>query len=146
REVVRRLLLLAAERARHVDREPVVDVSTTLAVQLRRALAAQALDGAVLGAGRHPDALRARQRGHLHGGAADGLGDRDRHVHLEVVALAAEHRRVAHTRDYVEVAGRTAAAPGLTLAGQPHAAAFLYARGNVHAVALDLHGLATAAP
>src|SRR5438477_4663200 len=47
-------------------------------------------------------------------------------------------------RDYVEVAGRTAAAPGLALAGQPDAARVLHGRGDVHPVALDLHGLAAA--
>src|ERR671918_2237269 len=38
-QVVHRLALLARERARHVDRQPVVDVAAAAAVQLRRALA-----------------------------------------------------------------------------------------------------------
>src|SRR6185437_14507184 len=68
--------------------------------------------------------------------------DRDRHVHLEVVALAPEHRRVGDARDHVQVARRATPSPGLALGGQPHAAAVLHARRDVHAVALHLHGLA----
>src|SRR6185503_3763610 len=70
-QVVHRLLLLAAERARHVDAEAVVDVAAALAVELGRPLTTQPLDRAVLGAGRHADALAARERGHLHGRPAD---------------------------------------------------------------------------
>src|SRR4051812_21239646 len=119
-----------------------MDIAAALVGQLRRALAAQALDGAVLGAGGHADALLAIQSRHLHGRAADGFGDRDRHVHLEVVALALEDRRVRHLRDHVEVAGRTALAAGLALRREPDAAAVLHARGDVRLVALHLARLA----
>src|SRR4051812_21513438 len=61
-EVVDRLALLARQRAGHVDREPVVDVAAAAAAQLRRALAAQALHGAVLGARWDADALRPAER------------------------------------------------------------------------------------
>src|SRR5918999_5103533 len=57
-QVVDRLALLARERARHVDHQPVVDVAPAAAAQLRRPLAPQALDRAVLRARGHADALR----------------------------------------------------------------------------------------
>ena len=98
----------------------------------------------MLGARGHADALGAGERGHLDRRAADRLGDRDRHLHLEVVALALEDRRLAHARDHVEVAGRPAARPRLALAGEPHAAAVAHAGRDVHPVALDLARAAAA--
>src|SRR5206468_3868392 len=68
---------------------------------------------------------------------ADRLGDRQRHLDLEVVALGLEHRGRLHARDDVEVAGRAAAATGLALAGQAHARAVLDAGRDVDPVALD---------
>ena len=46
------------------------------------------------------------------------LGDRDRHLDLEVVALGLEHRRLLDVGDHVQVAGRAAAQAGLALAGE----------------------------
>ena len=94
--------------------------------------------------GRHADPLRAGERRHLDRRALDRLDDRDRDVHLEVVALALEDRALGDARDHVQVAGRAAAAAGLALAGQPHAAAVAHARRDVHLVALDLARLAAA--
>ena len=54
------LLLLVGEVARHLDLEPVADVAAAAAARLRRALAAQPLDGPVLGPGRDPDPLACR--------------------------------------------------------------------------------------
>ena len=95
RERLDRLALLVGEVARDVDHEAVVDVAALGALaEQRRALAAQALDRPVLGAAGHAQLLRAVQRRDLDVGAADRLGDRDRHLDLEVVALALEHRRL----------------------------------------------------
>ena len=47
----------------------------------------------------------------------------DRNVDLEVVATAAEDRRLTNACDRVEVARRSAAAPGLALPGEPDPAA-----------------------
>src|ERR671933_789618 len=55
-EVVHDLRLLARQLLRHVDHEAVVDVGASAAVELRRALAAQPLDRAMLGP--RPDAQR----------------------------------------------------------------------------------------
>src|SRR3954454_6671533 len=71
RKLLDRLLLLLRERLRDLDPEAVVDVATATTGDLRRALAAQALDGAVARAGRHPDLLGAAERRHLHGAAGD---------------------------------------------------------------------------
>src|SRR6185503_18527009 len=138
-ELLHGIALLVGELARDVDHEAVVDVAARLAAgHRRRALAAQPLDGAVTGAAGHAQLLRAVQRRHLDVGAAQRLGDRDRHLDLEVVALAPEHRRLADVRDDVEVAGRAAAQPGLALAGEPDPRALLDARRDVHAVLLEL--------
>src|SRR3954451_17650879 len=133
-----RLGLLPAEAGGNVDDEAVVDVPAgpRAGAELRRALAAQALDGAVLRAGRDAESLRAMQRRHFDLGAADRLRDRERHLDLDVVALALEHRALLHVGHHEEVAGRAAVAAGLALAGEPHARALLDAGRDVHAVAL----------
>src|SRR4051794_30100842 len=135
---VDRLLLLAVQRARHVDRELVVDVAAAAASELRRALAAQPLHRSMLRAGRYAYPLRPVQRRDLHGRTAYRLRDRDRHVDLEVLALAPEDRRVRDARDHVQVAWRTAAATGLALSGEAHATAVPHSRGHVRSVALHL--------
>ena len=66
--------------------------------------------------GLHPQRLGAVERRHLHLGAAQRLGDRQRDLDLDVVALALEHRRRRDVGDQVEVAGRAAAATRLALA------------------------------
>ena len=71
--------------------------------------------------------------GHLHLGAAQRLGDRQRHLDLEVLALALEHGRGSDVRDHVQVAGRPAVAARLALAGQADAAALAHAGGDVDA-------------
>ena len=118
-ELVDRRRLLRLSGGGHVDDEAVVDVAAALAAELRRALAAQALDRAVLAcpAGTR-SFLAPLQRRHLDLGAARRLGDGERDLDLEVVALALEDRRRLDVGDDVEVAGRAAVAPGLALAGQ----------------------------
>ena len=50
----------------------------------------------------------AAERGHLDGRAERRLGERDRHVHAEVQAVALEHRMLAHVDGEDEVARLTA--------------------------------------
>ena len=121
-----------------------MDVAATLAVQPRRALAAQALDRVVLRTRRDADLLRPAQRGDLDRRAADGLDDRDRDLDLEVIALALEDRRLGDVGDDVQVARLAGAHARLALAGQADATAVADARWDVHAVALDLARLARA--
>src|SRR4051794_3695750 len=146
RELLDGLLLLRGELVRHLDHEPIVQVTAAgTGAERRRTLAAQALERAVLGAGRHAQALGAVQRRDLDLGAGERLGDGDRDLDLEVVALGLEDRRLAHVRDHVEVARRPAAQAGLALAGQPDARALLDAGRDVHPIALHLAQAALAA-
>ena len=138
RQVVDSLALLARKRARDVDQQFVVDVAAPAAAELRRTLAAQPLHRAVLRARGNAYALGRRERRHLDRGAADRLGDRDRHLDLEVVALAREDRRLAHARNHVEVSGGAVARACLALPRQSHPTAVADAAQDIHAVALDL--------
>ena len=98
----------------------------------------------MLGPGRDADPLGPAQRGDVDRRPADRLDDRDRDVHLEVVSAAAEHGRVAHARDRVQIAWRAAAPARLALAGQAHPAAVADAGGDVDPVALHLASLPAA--
>src|SRR5207253_10757156 len=111
RELIDGCALLLVELARNVDHEAVVQIPAIRARatrELRRAGAAQALHRAVRRARPHAQRLGALERRHLHLGPAQGLGDRQRDLDLEVVALAFEHRRGGHMRDQIEVARRSA--------------------------------------
>src|SRR5581483_2479810 len=133
RQLVNRLGLLRRERGGDVDHEAVVDVATALATEARRAFAAQALDGAVLGAAGHAQALGTVQRRNLDDGALDRLRDRQRNLDLEVLAVALEDRRLDDARDHVQNTRRPGARPrgGLALAGEPDPAAVADARRDV---------------
>src|SRR5690606_5850306 len=122
------------------DNEPVVDVATLGAgvlVELRRALAAQALDRPVAGAAGDAQRLAAVERRHLHLGAAGCLRDRQRALDPAVVPAALEDRRLGHVRDRVQVARRPAVAAGLTLPGETDARPLADPGGDVDPVALD---------
>ena len=108
-------------------------------------LAAQALDAARARARRDAQRLAAVERRDLDLGAAQRLGHRQRHLDLDVVALAREDRRLLHVRDDVEVARRTAVAARLALAGEADPAALADAGRDVDAVALDRPRAALAA-
>src|ERR1700685_1793035 len=138
-QLLDRLLLLLAELLWDVDHEAVVDVAAPglAGAEPRRSLAAQTLDGAVGRAGSHAQRLGAIQRGHLHLRSAQRLGDAQWHLDLEIVALAGEQRGRGDVGDQIQVAGMSTLASGLALAGQADATAVAYARGNVHAQALD---------
>src|ERR1700684_4042742 len=113
-------LLVLAQLVGHVDHEAVAQVAALrrrAAVQLRRALAAQALDGSVRRAGLDAQRLRPVERRHLHVGAAERLGGAQRELDLEVLALAREDGRRRDVRDQGEVAGPSAAAARLAPAG-----------------------------
>src|SRR4051794_7519481 len=136
RQLPHRLLLLPRQRRRDVDDEAVVDVAAVLPAELRRALAADALHGAVLRAAGDPQGLAPVEGRDLDLGALQRLGDRERHLDLDVVALAGEDRRALDVHDHEQVAGRAAVRPRLALAGEPDLAALLHAGGDVGPVAL----------
>src|SRR6266487_245704 len=118
-EPLRRLFLLLGQLLRHRDLQPVADVAATAAPGLRRPLAAQTLDRAVLGPLADLDLLRPLQGRHLDRRPAQRLGNRDRHGDLEVAAVEPfEDRGGGGAGDDEEVARRPAALPGLALAGE----------------------------
>ena len=86
---------------------------------------------------RHAQGLAPVERGDLDLRAAQRLGQGQRDLDLDVVALAREDRRLEHVGDDEQVAGRSAVAARLALAGEADLAALAHARGNVDAVALD---------
>src|SRR4029077_945566 len=125
---------------------PVADVAAALAPRLRRALAAQPPDRSLPGPGGHLDLLRPVQGRHLDRRAAQRLGDRDRHRHLEAAAVEAlEDGGGGDAGDDVEVAGRAAAGAGLAFPGDPDPRPVLDPRRDPHLVALGLPGEAGAA-
>ena len=78
--------------------------------------------------------------------AAQRLGDRDRHRHLEVAVVEPlEDRGGGDPGGHVEVAGRAAARAGLALAGEADPGAVLDPGRDVDLVALGLLGQAGAA-
>ena len=107
--------------------QTVVDVAAPLLVQPLRAFAAQALNRAVLvPAGRQ--ALEPSKVGTSTTAPWRASGMVQRHLDLEVVAVALEHRGLRHPGDHVQVTGVRAAQPGLALAGQPDTAALVHPR------------------
>src|SRR5205807_9654896 len=93
RELVDRLALAFVELRRQVDYEAIMDVASTVAAEARRPLAAEPLDGAVRRPRRHAESLAPIERRNLDLGALQSLGNRQRHLDLDVVALADEDRR-----------------------------------------------------
>ena len=81
----------SVERVGDVEHEAVADVPARGAAELGRALAAQTLDRAGLGPRLYAQSLRSVKRRHLYLSAAQGLGDRERDLDLQIVAPAREH-------------------------------------------------------
>ena len=102
-------------------------------VELGRPLAGHAQRAAVLAAGGHRDLHAAVQRGNLDLGAQRRLGEGDRHLHHQVVALSGEYRAGHHAGDHVQVAGRAAPHAGAALALELDAGAVLGALRDAHA-------------
>ena len=91
--------------------------------------------------GLHAQRLRAVERRHLHLGAVSASGIVSGTSTSRLSPLRVNTRRGRDAHDQIEVARRAAAAPGLALAGEAHAAAVANAGGDVHAHALDrAHG------
>src|SRR5512134_378172 len=110
-----------------------------MAVQIAGARRAHALD-ALAAQAEHPPGLRLRRNLHgrlaVEGGDVDlaaqrGDGEADRHLAMQVVAVALEDRVLAQVDDDVEVAGRTAVDARFTLAGEPNAVALVDTRRNL---------------
>ena len=86
------------------------------------------------------------QRRHLDGPAQGRLADRDRHLTVQILALAHEQRMLADAENAVQIARRRPRLAGLALAGQPNAHVVVHAGRNVHRQrAFDLDGTASVA-
>src|SRR5690606_23838209 len=72
------------------------------------------------------------ERGHFEGAAERRRRHGDRHLAIEVGAVALEEFVRLDRQEDVEVAGRSAAQAGFALVGEPDAGAVLDAGGNVH--------------
>src|SRR5690349_13669825 len=88
-ELLDRLLLGLRELLRHREVHARDQIAPPRALELRRAAALDAQELAVLGAGRDLEGHLAVRSRHLDGGPERGLGERDRHVDLEVRITAA---------------------------------------------------------
>src|SRR5207249_10676209 len=122
RKLLDGLTLLLGQRLRNFDPHPVANVTAPSPGQLLWTFSSQALNAPVSRAGGDANLLRPVQGGHLDGGAPHRLRDRDRHLDLQVVALAVEHGRSCDVGYDVVIPGRPAGDPRLALAGAPAAA------------------------
>src|SRR5690606_32629438 len=130
-ELLQQFALLGGEVDRGLHHHAAVEVARGAAAHRTHALAAQAEGLAGLGLGRDPDLDLAAQGGHRDHVAQRGLGDADRHLAVQVVAVAGEDRMLAHAHFDVEVARRGAGRAGLALAGQADAVAAVHAGGDL---------------
>ncbi len=133
------------EPDRRLDHHLAEEVSGIARAQPLDALAAQAKDLPGLGLGRHLHLGRAVERRDLDLAAEGGLRKADRHLAVQVVAIALKHPVRPEMDDDVEVAGRSAVHAGLALAGEANAIALVHAGRNLDReglVALDAPGAA----
>src|SRR5206468_6779029 len=116
-----------------------VEVAFPAAAKVGHALPGQPEDATVLRLRRHAERAPPAQRLHLHLAAERGVPDEDRHVGVEVVALALE-ARVRQQLDFeVQVAARSAVHTGVALAGHLQSPAILDAGRDLYLDALALH-------
>src|SRR5690606_3577419 len=130
-ELLQQFALLGGEVDRGLDHHAAVQVARRAAAHRAHALAAQAEGLAGLGLGRDPDLGLATERRHVDHVAEGGLRNADRHLAVQVVAVAGEDRMLAHAHFHVEVAWRGARRTGLALAGQADAVTAVHACGNL---------------
>ena len=105
--------------------------------RLGRPLAAQAEAAAVLGAGGQGHGRGAVDRGHLDPGAQHRLGQRYRHLALDVAAAALEDGVRRDPDDHVQVPRRRAARGGAPLAGDAYLRTRVDARRDLDLALLD---------
>src|SRR5262249_22556943 len=120
-ERLEQFALTFVELDRRFDHDFADEVADLAAAHVAHALAAQAEQFARLRLGRNLDYRFAAERRHFEFRAERGLGKTDRHLAVEIVALALEDRVLAHVDFDVEIARRRAGRTGLALARQAHA-------------------------
>src|SRR5690606_24099935 len=143
-QLVQQLALLVGQVHRRLDHHLAVKVAGGAAAYRLHALVAQAEDLAGLGFGGDADLGLAAEGGHAGDVAQRGLGDADRHLAVQVVAVALEDRVLANADFDIEIAGLGSRRAGLALAGQADAIAVVDARGHLHRQHLFLFHAAVA--
>src|SRR5690606_31122223 len=144
-ELPEQLLLLAGEVHGRLHHDVAEHVAGDLAAHRFDALAAQAELLAALGFRRNLQRHAAVQRRHLHLAAERGRGEADRHIAMQVAALAAEDRMRPDPHFHVQVARRTAILSRLAFAGEANAVAGVHAGGNLYRQGADFLLAAAAA-
>ena len=105
-ELVHQIALFGGEIDRGFHHHLAVEVARRAAAHRLDALVAQAEDLAGLGLGGNADLGLASQRGYTHRIAERSLGDADRHLAMQVVAIALEDAVRAYPHFHVQVSGR----------------------------------------
>src|SRR5690606_12770379 len=131
-ELLQQVALLGGEVDRRLHRHPAVPVAGVAAAHRAHALAAQAEHLAGLGLGGDADLRLAVEGRHVDRIAQGRLRNADRHLAVQVIAVAPEDRVLAHPHFHVQVARRRARRPGLALALQADAVAAVHPRGDLH--------------
>src|SRR5690242_2519202 len=131
-ELFEQLLLLARQAHRRLHHHAADQVPVPAAAHRLYAAPAQAQLMAGLRLRRDGDFHLALQRGHRQLRAQRRLREADRHLAVQVVAVALEDRVLAHAHFHVEITRLGAGRTGLTLPGQANSVAVVDARGNAH--------------
>src|SRR5690606_38976092 len=128
-ELLQQLALLGGQVDRRLHHRLAVQVARRTAAHRLDALVAQPEQLAGLGLGRDPQFDLAVERRHPDHVAERRLRDPDRHLAVQVVAVAFEDRVRAHPHLDVQVARRGSGGPGPGLARPPDAVAAVHASG-----------------
>src|SRR5258706_2916409 len=131
-QLAQELALPVGEAHRRLDDDLAHEVAGVGRAHALDALGAQAKDLARLRLHGDLDLGAAVERGNLDLAAQGRLREADRHLAVEVVALAPEDAVGLQVDHHVEVAGRAAVHASLALAGQADAIGFVHAGGNLH--------------
>ena len=143
-QFLEQLALVFGELDRGFHRHVAVQIAGVAAAHALDALATQAEGLAALGAFGQVDGGLALQRGHVDLAAQGGGGDADRHLAVQVVALALEDVVLAQPDLDVEVASRTAVLARLAVAAGADALAVVDAGRDLDLQRLLLLDLALA--
>src|SRR5688572_2434126 len=146
-ELLEELLAAGRQLGRRPHREMGVEVSLAATAEARQTEAGEADRLAALRAGRNVVALGLllAEQGHVERAAERGLAHRQRHVDVEVVAVALEDVVFLLLDVDLEVAGRPAVGPGVAEPAQRNVVALGDAGGDVHGDRRDVDDAAVAA-
>src|SRR2546425_5789034 len=131
-ELAQQLALALGEADRRFHHHVAEQVTRQVAAHALDAFAFQAEGLAGLRLGRHADVRRAVQRRDADVAAERRGAERNRHLAVQVVVVALEHRVRLDVHLDIEVAGRAAVDTGLAFAGQAHAVALVDAGRDPH--------------